>query len=40
MSVSFQTVMKDILALLKDAYNATAVAVIPGDGTFGMGSIA
>jgi len=40
MSVSFQTVMTDISALLKDAYKAAAVAVIPGGGTFGMESIA
>ena len=32
--------MTDISALLKNAYNATAVAVIPGGGTFGMESIA
>lgn len=40
MSVSFQTVMTDVSALLKDAYNAAAVAVTPGGGTFGMESIA
>ena len=40
MSVLFQTVMTDISALLKDAYNAAAVVVIPGGGTFGMESIA
>ena len=36
MSVSFQTVMTDISALLKDAYDAVTVVVIPGGGTFGM----
>jgi aspartate aminotransferase-like enzyme len=40
MSLLFQTVMTDILALLKDACNAAALAVIPGGGTFGMESIA
>ena len=40
MSGAFQQVMRDISALLKDAYRASAVAVIPGGGTFGMESIA
>jgi len=40
MSGAFQKVMTDMSSLLKEAYNAAAVAVIPGGGTFGMESIA
>jgi aspartate aminotransferase-like enzyme len=40
MSRQFQTAMTDISALLKDAYNAAAVAVVPGSGTFGMEAVA
>jgi aspartate aminotransferase-like enzyme len=40
MSKSFQGVMNDISASLKTAYNADAVVVIPGGGTYGMESIA
>jgi len=40
MSKSFQRVMNDISASLKTAYNADAVVVIPGGGTYGMESIA
>lgn len=40
MSKSFQGVMNDISAALKTAYNADAVVVIPGGGTYGMESIA
>jgi aspartate aminotransferase-like enzyme len=40
MSGAFQQVMRDLSALLKEAYKASAVAVIPGGGTFGMESIA
>ena len=40
MSQKFQGAMRDISAMLKDAYNASAVVVIPGGGTFGMESIA
>jgi len=40
MSKSFQGVMNDISAALKKAYNADAVVVIPGGGTYGMESIA
>ncbi len=36
MSQSFQGVMRDISATLKEVYNAHAVAVVPGSGTFGM----
>ncbi|KJH82401.1 MULTISPECIES: aminotransferase class V-fold PLP-dependent enzyme [Pseudomonadaceae] len=40
MSRSFQTVMTDISATLKSVYNAHAVAVVPGSGTFGMEAVA
>ena len=40
MSQVFQTVMNDISATLKSVYNAQAVAVVPGSGTFGMEAVA
>ena len=40
MSQSFQGVMKDISATLKKVYNARAVAVVPGSGTFAMEAVA
>jgi aspartate aminotransferase-like enzyme len=40
MSKSFQAVMKDISGTLKSVYNADAVAVVPGSGTFGMEAVA
>jgi aspartate aminotransferase-like enzyme len=40
MSRSFQGVMTDISAILKDVYKAHAVALVPGSGTFGMESVA
>jgi len=40
MSAVFQQVMRDISGLLKEVYNADAVAVIPGGGTYGMESVA
>ena len=40
MSASFQTVMTDISATLKEVYHADAVAVVPGSGTFGMEAVA
>ncbi len=40
MSGSFQTVMNDISRTLKTVYNADAVAVVPGGGTFGMEAVA
>lgn len=40
MSRSFQGVMKDISAILKDVYKAHSVALVPGSGTFGMESVA
>ena len=40
MSQSFQKVMRDISRTLKTAYNAKAVAVVPGGGTYGMEAVA
>ncbi len=40
MSQSFQGVMRDISAELKSVYNADAVAVVPGSGTFAMEAVA
>ena len=40
MSASFQGVMKDISSTLGQVYNAEAVAVIPGSGTYGMEAVA
>lgn len=40
MSRSFQAVMNDISSTLKSVYNADAVAVVPGSGTFGMEAVA
>lgn len=40
MSVAFQRVMTDISSMLKEVYNADAVVVIPGGGTFGMEAVA
>ena len=40
MSRSFQQVMNDISRTLKKAYNAKAVALVPGGGTFGMEAVA
>jgi aspartate aminotransferase-like enzyme len=40
MSQSFQGVMNDISSTLKQVYNAQAVAVVPGSGTFGMEAVA
>ncbi len=40
MSQSFQTVMRDIGATLREVYGADAVAVVPGSGTFGMEAVA
>ncbi|MGX0903010.1 aspartate aminotransferase-like enzyme [Roseovarius sp. MBR-79] len=40
MSASFQEVMRDISAMLKEVYNADAVAVIPGGGTYAMEAVA
>lgn len=40
MSQSFQGVMRDISVTLKQVYNADAVAIVPGSGTFGMEAVA
>ncbi|MDI3324010.1 aminotransferase class V-fold PLP-dependent enzyme [Pontibacterium granulatum] len=40
MSKSFQGVMNDISATLKQVYNARSVAVVPGSGTFAMEAVA
>jgi aspartate aminotransferase-like enzyme len=40
MSRSFQGVMKDISAILKDVYKAHSTALVPGSGTFGMEAVA
>ena len=40
MSQRFQQVMRDISSGLKEVYQADAVAVIPGSGTFGMEAVA
>ncbi|MCH2068411.1 MAG: aminotransferase class V-fold PLP-dependent enzyme [Shimia sp.] len=40
MSKSFQQVMRDVSDLLKEVYNADAVALVPGGGTYGMEAVA
>jgi len=40
MSGAFQGVMRDISGLLKEVYNADAVALVPGGGTCGMEAVA
>jgi aspartate aminotransferase-like enzyme len=40
MSKAFQEVMRDISGMLKEVYNADAVALIPGGGTYGMEAVA
>jgi len=40
MSDPFQQVMRDLNDLLKETYNASKVAIIPGSGTFGMEAVA
>jgi aspartate aminotransferase-like enzyme len=39
MSGNFQHVMKDCSAILKEAYNAHSVAIIPGSGTYAMEAV-
>ena len=39
MSKTFQKVMLDVSTLLKEVYNADAVALVPGGGTFGMEAV-
>ncbi|MGD2130297.1 MAG: aminotransferase class V-fold PLP-dependent enzyme [Lysobacterales bacterium] len=40
MSKAFQAVMRDISATLRKVYNADAVVVVPGGGTYGMEAVA
>jgi len=40
MSKAFQGVMNDISSTLKKVYNAKAVAIVPGSGTYGMEAVA
>ena len=40
MSPAFQAVMRDISAILKEAYRAHSAIVVPGSGTFGMEAVA
>jgi aspartate aminotransferase-like enzyme len=40
MSRSFQGVMKDISAILKEVYGAHSTVLVPGSGTFGMEAVA
>jgi len=40
MSKSFQQVMRDISATLKEVYHARSAIVVPGSGTFGMEAVA
>ena len=40
MSQKFQGVMNDISSIMKKVYNAEAVVVVPGGGTFGMEAVA
>jgi aspartate aminotransferase-like enzyme len=40
MSKTFQQVMRDISSTLREVYNADAVVVVPGGGTYGMESVA
>lgn len=39
MSKAFQQVMNDLSADLKSVYNADAVAIVPGAGTYGMEAV-
>ncbi len=40
MSGRFQGVMRDVSALLKEVYNGSAVALVPGGGTYAMEAVA
>ena len=40
MSPAFQGVMKELSAILKEAYRARSAIVVPGSGTFGMEAVA
>ncbi len=40
MSARFQAVMRDVSGLLKEVYNGSAVALVPGGGTYAMEAVA
>ncbi len=40
MSARFQGVMREVSAMLKEVYGGTAVALVPGGGTYGMEAVA
>ncbi len=40
MSARFQGVMRDVSAMLREVYNADAVALVPGGGTYAMEAVA
>ena len=40
MSAAFQEVMRDISSMLREVYNADAVALVPGGGTYAMEAVA
>ena len=40
MSAAFQEVMRDIASAMREVYNADAVALVPGGGTYGMEAVA
>lgn len=40
MSAKFQTVMRDVSGMLREVYNGSAVALVPGGGTYAMESVA
>ena len=40
MSARFQGVMRDVSGMLREVYNAAALALVPGGGTYGMESVA
>ena len=40
MSATFQGVMRDISSMLREVYNADAVALVPGGGTYAMEAVA
>ena len=40
MSARFQTVMRDVSGMLREVYNGSAVALVPGGGTYAMEAVA
>ena len=40
MSAKFQTVMRDVSGMLREVYNGSAVALVPGGGTYAMEAVA